>query len=385
SEVDRTLGGGFVPGSVTILAGDPGVGKSTLMLQLLAHLSKEYVCCYLSGEESLPQIKMRGDRLGLQHSRFFLGAQTELEQILDALAHKKPQFVVIDSIQTIFSSSIDGVAGSVTQVRHCAQLLTRYAKQNNVALLLIGHVNKEGNIAGPKVFEHLVDTVLYLESDDQGKYRLLRTFKNRFGAVGELGILCMMPDGLKPVLHPSAIFTNWQAKSVSGTTLTALWEGSRALLVEMQSLVVDSPGFQGKRVVVGFDLARLNLLLAILSRFYDWPGSRYDVFLNIVGGLKVQEPAADCAVLVAVYSSLKNWIIPKEWLIFGELGLGGELRPVQYAQERIAAALKHGYKKVLIPAGNAAGLKEYIAQGHVVLLSDLKELLSFVAEHAILT
>jgi len=383
SEVDRTLGGGFVPGSVCILAGDPGIGKSTLMLQLIDDLSCNLVCCYLSGEESLSQIRLRGERLGLNHAKFWLAAQTELEVILLHLEEKKPQFIVIDSIQTMHSQAIDGIAGSVSQVRYCAQVLTRYAKNHNAILLLIGHVNKEGGIAGPKVFEHLVDTVLYLESDDQGRYRLLRTLKNRFGPVNELGILCMMKDGLKPVLHPSALFTNWQAQPVSGTALTALWEGSRPLLVEMQALVADSPGFQGKRVVVGFDSARLNLLLAILSRLNDWPGSRYDVFLNIVGGLKVQEPSADCAVVAAIYSSLKNLIIPRKWLIIGELGLGGELRPVQYAQERIAEALKHGYERIILPSANNSGLKELVAQHKVILIADLQGLISYIQEHAL--
>jgi DNA repair protein RadA/Sms len=383
TEVDRTLGGGFVAGSVCILAGDPGIGKSTIMLQIIDDLSQKLTCCYLSGEESLSQIKLRGERLGLVNPKFWLAAQTELEVILALLESKKPQFIVIDSIQTLHSQSIDGISGSVSQVRYCAQMLTRYAKAHNMTLLLIGHVNKEGSIAGPKVFEHIVDTVLYLESDDQGRYRLLRTLKNRFGPVNELGILCMTKNGLKAVTHPSALFTNWQATPVSGTALTALWEGSRPLLVEMQALVVDSPGYQGKRVVVGFDSARLNLLLAILSRINDWPGSHCDVFLNIVGGLRVQEPSADCAVIAAIYSSLKNLIIPRKWLIIGELGLGGELRPVQYAQERINEALKHGYEKILLPSANNAGLKDLIAAQKIILLANLGELITYIKEQAI--
>ncbi|NBV28622.1 DNA repair protein RadA [bacterium] len=372
SELDRSLGGGFVPGALCILSGDPGVGKSTLTLQVLSSLSSTKKCLYVSGEESLSQIKLRGERLKIYQAPFLLAAQTELESVLTILQQHKPDFIVIDSIQTLHSQHVDQMSGSVNQIRYCAHTLTRYAKQHNATVLIIGHVNKEGVLAGPKVFEHMVDTVLHIESDDQGRYRLLRTLKNRFGAVNELGILCMTKEGLKPVVHPSALFTNWHADPTSGTVVTALWEGSRVLLIEIQALVVDSPQYQARRLVVGFDVSRLNLLLAVLSRLKDWPGSRFDVFLNVVGGLKIQETAADCALLAAVYASLKNIIIPRDVIIFGEIGLGGELRPVQYALERVKEALKHGYKKIFLPKANSAGLA---GQSEVVFLANVSELL----------
>jgi DNA repair protein RadA/Sms len=372
TELDRALGGGFVPGALCILSGDPGVGKSTLTLQVLSAISSTKTCLYVSGEESLSQIKLRGERLGIYEASFLLAAQTELEGVLKILQQHQPDFIVIDSIQTLHSQHIEQMAGSVNQIRYCAHALTRYAKQHHATVLIIGHVNKEGVLAGPKVFEHMVDTVLHIESDDQGKYRLLRTLKNRFGAVNELGILCMTKEGLKPVLHPSALFTNWQAAPTSGTVVTALWEGSRVLLIEIQALVVDSPQYQARRLVVGFDVSRLNLLLAVLSRLKDWPGSRFDVFLNVVGGLKIQDTAADCALLAAVYSSLKNIIIPKDVVIFGEIGLGGELRPVQCAIERVKEALKHGYKKIFLPKANSTGLTQ---QPEVIFLAHVSELL----------
>ncbi len=380
-ELDRVLGGGFVPGSVCILSGDPGIGKSTLMLQIVDAISASLKTCYLSGEESLSQIRLRGDRLGIK-GLFSLGSETQIDSILQLLQNYQPKFFVIDSIQTLYSEKIDSAPGSLNQVRFCAQLLTRYAKSNQATLLLIGHVNKEGALAGPKVFEHLVDTVLSLESDEQGRYRLLRTLKNRFGTVNELGILAMTKDGLKAVSQPSALFRSWHTTAVSGTTLTVLWEGSRPLIVEIQALVADAPGFQGRRVVVGFELSRLNLLLAIVSRIDDWPLHRYDVFVNIVSGLKVSEPSADCAVLAAVYSSFKNLAIPQEWLILGEVGLGGELRPIQYVQERISEAIKHGYKKIFIPKGNQSGLKELIAHNTVLLFGCLKDLFVYIKDHA---
>lgn len=380
-EFDRVLGGGFVPGSVCILSGDPGVGKSTLMLQILASLGDDYKALYLSGEESLSQIRLRGERLGMNAARFHLATATHLETILKLLKEHRPKFLVIDSIQTVESEQLDALAGSVSQIRYCAQMITKYAKQHHATVLMIGHVNKDGAIAGPKIFEHLVDTVLYLESDDQGRYRLLRTLKNRFGAINELGILCMTREGLKAVKHPSALFTSHQAQPVSGTAVTAVWEGSRVLLVEIQSLVVDSPQYQAKRLVVGFDASRLNLLLAILSRLNDWPGSRFDVFLNVVGGLKIQETAADAAVLAAVFSSFKNKILPREWVFFGEIGLGGEMRPVQYAVERVQEAVKHGYKKVFLPASNQAGLKEFKDKNLIEFFGHARELIAFIAEY----
>ena len=376
SELDRVLGGGFVPGSVIVLSGDPGVGKSTLTLQTVSFLSTLKSCLYVSGEESLSQIKLRGERLKITEANFSLLTQTSLEKLMHALENFRPDFIIIDSIQTLASELIDHAPGSITQIRQCAHRLTQYSKQHHCTTLLIGHVNKEGALAGPKVFEHMVDTVMHLESDDEGRYRLLRAAKNRFGPVNELGILSMQPTGLKPVTHPSALFTSSQSGESFGSVLCALWEGSRCLLVEIQSLVVDSPGFQARRLVVGYDVSRLNMLLAVLSRVNDLQVARLDVYLNIVGGLKVHETAADLALLAALYSSFKKIPLSKETLFFGEIGLSGEIRPVQYAQQRVQAAKKHGIKKIFLPYNNKAGLKDDPA---CVFVKNIQEFIDYIA------
>lgn len=370
SELDRVLGGGFVPGSVIVLSGDPGVGKSTLTLQTTASLASTRKSLYVSGEESLSQIKLRGQRLAIEDSSFSLLSQTSLEQLLEKLKTFKPEFLIIDSIQTLCSDLVDQAPGSVTQIRISAHKLTQFAKKNLCTIVLIGHVNKEGALAGPKVFEHIVDTVMHLESDDQGRYRLLRATKNRFGPVNELGILSMQPTGLKPVKHPSALFTSSHLQDLPGACLCALWEGSRSLLVEIQALVVDSPGQQARRLVVGFDTARLNMLLAVLSRLNDLQIGRLDVYLNIVGGLKIQETAADLALLAALYSSYKQVSVDRKTAFFGEVGLSGEVRPIQYAQQRVQAAKKHGIEKIYLPYYNRTGLTQ---EKGCVFVKDLSE------------
>ena len=327
-------------------------------------------------EESLSQIKMRGQRLKVSDANFSLLAQTSLEKLIAELEKFKPQFMIIDSIQTVCSEHIDQAPGSVTQIRIAAHRLTQFAKKHDCTIVLIGHVNKEGALAGPKVFEHIVDTVMHLETDDQGRYRLLRAIKNRFGPVNELGILSMQATGLKAVNQPSALFTSSGDESTSGSCLSAIWEGSRSLLIEIQSLVVDSPGFQARRLVVGFDVARLNMLLAVLSRINDLQVGRLDVYLNIVGGLKINETAADLALLAAIYSSYKKIHLDKNALFFGEVGLSGEVRPIQYAQQRVQAAKKHGIKKIYLPYNNSAGLKD---DNSCVFIRNVKDFLEQIS------
>lgn len=376
SELDRVLGAGFVPGSIVVLSGDPGVGKSTLTLQTTAYLSDSRKALYVSGEESLSQIKLRGQRLKIDSASFSLIAETSLEKLLLELEKFQPQFMIIDSIQTLCSDHIDQAPGSVTQIRICAHRLTQFAKKNLCTIVLIGHVNKEGALAGPKVFEHIVDTVMHLETDDQGRYRLLRAAKNRFGPVNELGILSMQPTGLKAVSQPSALFTSSHHGNTSGTCLCAIWEGSRSLLIEIQSLVVDSPGAQARRLVVGFDVARLNMLLAVLSRLNDLQVGRLDVYLNVVGGLKINETAADLALMAAIYSSYKKTNIDKDTIFFGEIGLSGEVRPIQYAQQRVQAAKKHGIKKIYLPYNNKAGLSD---DKSCIFIQNIKQFIDYIS------
>ena len=375
-ELDRVLGGGFVPGSVVVLSGDPGVGKSTLTLQTASFISKTRKSLYVSGEESLSQIKLRGQRLRIDKADFSLVAQTSLEKLLSSLDQYRPQFIIIDSIQTLCSDHVDQAPGSITQIRISAHKLTQFAKKNLCTIILVGHVNKEGALAGPKVFEHIVDTVMHLETDDQGRYRLLRAAKNRFGPVNELGILSMQSTGLKAVTQPSALFTSSNSSDMPGTCLSAIWEGSRSLLIEIQSLVVDSPGHQARRLVVGFDVARLNMILAVLSRFNDLQVGRLDVYLNVVGGLKIHETAGDLALLAAIYSSYKKVNLDKDTLFFGEIGLSGEVRPIQYAQQRVQAAKKHGIKKIYLPYHNKAGLTQDSA---CVFIQNIKEFIDYIS------
>ncbi|MDO4904938.1 MAG: DNA repair protein RadA [Lautropia sp.] len=352
-EFDRVLGGGMVPGSVVLIGGDPGIGKSTLLLQALANMSADLPVLYVSGEESLAQVALRGSRLGVDGSRLPMLAEISISRILDAVARTKPSVLVVDSIQTVMSDDLQSAPGSVSQVRDCAAQLTRLAKQQDIAVVMIGHVTKEGALAGPRVLEHMVDTVLYFEGDNHSTFRLIRAIKNRFGAVNELGVFGMTDRGLKTVSNPSALFLSQHAESVAGSCVLITQEGSRPLLVEIQALVDQSHGGQPRRLCIGLDPMRLNLLVAVLNRHAGIQVHDQDVFLNAVGGVRITEPAADMAVVLAVLSSLKNRPLPRGLAVFGELGLAGEVRPSPRGQERLREALKLGFDRVICPKANA--------------------------------
>jgi DNA repair protein RadA/Sms len=351
-EFDRVLGGGLVAGAAILLGGDPGIGKSTLLLQILAKLAGQHQVLYVTGEESLQQVSLRAHRLQLQQTDMLLLAETCVETILSHAIKQKPNVLVIDSIQTSYSEQTSSAPGSVSQVRESAARLVHYAKQTNTVLILVGHVTKEGNLAGPRVLEHMVDTVLYFENRQDSRFRIIRAVKNRFGAVNELGVFVMTEMGLREVNNPSAIFLSQYQSKVSGSTVLVTWEGSRPLLVEMQALVDESHLGNPRRVTVGFDQNRLAMLLAVLHRHGGVATYNQDVFVNVVGGMKITETASDLALVMAVLSSLRNQVFPQDWVIFGEVGLAGEIRPVPYGQERLKEAAKLGFKQALMPTGN---------------------------------
>ncbi len=352
-EFDRVLGGGLVAGSVVLIGGDPGVGKSTLLLQALIRMEVDRPVLYVTGEESASQVALRARRLGLTDASTPLLTETELELILDAVQTRRPAVVVIDSIQTMYSLALDSAPGSVTQVRECAARLTRMAKSTGVAIVMIGHVTKEGTLAGPRVLEHIVDTVLYFEGDAQSSHRLVRAFKNRFGAVNELGVFAMTDRGLRGVANPSALFLSQQDRQVAGSCVLVTQEGTRPLLVEIQALVDSANLPNPRRLTVGLDASRLAMLLAVLSRHAGIVCSDQDVFVNAVGGVRVTEPAADLAIVLAVVSSLRNRALPRGMAVFGELGLAGEVRPAPRGQERLREAAKLGFGHALVPKANA--------------------------------
>lgn len=352
TELDRVLGGGLVAGSVVLLGGDPGIGKSTLLLQTLGHLAKERDVLYISGEESLAQIAARADRMKIVSDHLFCVAETQMDRLLQQADKTKPGCIVVDSIQTMCHPDINSMPGSVSQVRECAMHWVRYAKASGSVLFLIGHVTKEGAIAGPRVLEHMVDTVLYFEGSDDLRFRMVRSVKNRFGQVNEVGMFAMMDEGLRDLKHPSAIFLSKGSGVASGGIVTALWEGSRPILVEIQALVDQCFGETPKRLAVGFDGQRLLMLLAVLSRFGKVSLHQKDIFMNAVGGMRVSETSADLAMIMAMMHSLNNTKLSEHWLVLGEVGLGGEVRPVPHGQERLQEALKHGIKQVLLPKGN---------------------------------
>lgn len=353
SELDRVLGGGLVAGSAILIGGDPGIGKSTVLLQTLANLSGQSQALYVTGEESLQQIKLRADRLGIPDFNLNLLAETSVERILSVAAKEKPQILVVDSIQTMYTDLLQSAPGSVGQVRESAAQLVRYAKQTGTALFLVGHVTKEGTLAGPRVLEHMVDTVLYFEGEQDSRFRVIRAVKNRFGAVNELGVFAMTDRGLKEVSNPSAIFLSRYSEPVAGSVVMVTWEGSRPMLIEVQALVDESHLANPRRVTVGLEQNRLALALAVLHRHCGVVTYNQDVFVNIVGGVRVSETAADLAMLLAVVSSLKNRPLPNDLIVFGEVGLAGEIRPVQSGQERLKEAVKHGFKRAIVPFGNA--------------------------------
>ncbi|MGH8849612.1 MAG: DNA repair protein RadA [Casimicrobiaceae bacterium] len=354
-EFDRVLGGGLVSGGVVLLGGDPGIGKSTLLLQAMAAVGTSGRlgrALYVTGEESVEQVALRAQRLGLVNAAVELLAEVQLQAIVGAIRTLKPGVVVIDSIQTVYTELLESAPGSVAQVRECAAQLTRLAKQNAITIILVGHVTKEGAIAGPRVLEHIVDTVLYFEGDTHSSFRLVRAIKNRFGAANELGVFAMTERGLKGVANPSALFLSQHADPVAGSCVLATIEGSRPLLVEVQALIDPVQGGLARRLAVGLDPQRLALLLAVLHRHGGVETGLFDVFVNAVGGVRIGEPAADLAVLMAIYSSFKNKPLGNKSLVFGEVGLAGEIRPVQRGQERLREAAKLGFARAVIPAAN---------------------------------
>ena len=351
-ELDRVLGGGIVPGSAILIGGHPGAGKSTLLLQVMCGLAKNMTALYVTGEESLQQVAMRANRLNLPTDKLNMLSETSVEQICNLADQLKPQIIVVDSIQVMHLSDIQSSPGSVAQVRECASFLTRYAKTRQVAIIMVGHVTKDGTLAGPKVLEHAIDCSLLLEGEADSRFRTLRSHKNRFGAVNELGVFGMTEQGLREVKNPSAIFLSRGDEQMPGRSVMVLWEGTRPLLVEIQALVDHSMLANPRRVAVGLEQNRLALLLAVLHRHGGLQMSDQDVFVNVVGGVKVGETGADLALLLALISSFRNRPLPQDLVVFGEVGLAGEIRPVTSGQERISEAAKHGFKRAIVPFAN---------------------------------
>ncbi len=374
-ELDRVLGGGLVQGSVVLMGGNPGIGKSTLLTQTLATLGENMNALYVTGEESLQQVTLRARRLNLGDDKFKLLTETCVERILQLAKQAKPQVMVVDSIQTIYTELLQSAPGAVAQVRESAAQLVRYAKQTNTALFLVGHVTKEGTLAGPRVLEHMVDTVLYFEGDSGERYRMIRAIKNRFGAVNELGLFAMTEQGLKAVSNPSAIFLSRHEEPVAGSVITVTREGNRPLLVEVQALVDASHLANPRRVTLGLDQNRLSMLLAVLHRHGGIAMYDQDVFINIVGGVRVTETAADTGMLLSILSSFRDKPLPHKLFTFGEIGLAGEIRPVPNGQERIKEAAKHGFTHAVIPRGNMPKEKDIPEGMEIVAVSRVSELL----------
>lgn len=352
-ELDRVLGGGLVTGSVVLIGGDPGIGKSTLLLQGMGRIAAERKTLYVTGEESIHQVSLRAARLGMQDSNLDLMAETCVERILSEAQQSRPEVLVVDSIQTVYTEALNSAPGAVGQVRESAAQLVRFAKQTGTALFLVGHVTKEGALAGPRVLEHMVDTVLYFEGDSGSRFRVIRAMKNRFGAVNELGVFAMTEQGLKEVANPSAIFLSRHDEPVSGAVIMVTREGSRPLLVEVQALVDESHSPNPKRVTLGLESNRLAMLLAVMHRHGGLAMYDQDVFVNVVGGVRVSETGADLAVLLAVLSSFRDQPMSEGLVVFGEVGLAGEIRPVQHGEERLREAAKHGFTRAIVPKANA--------------------------------
>ena len=378
AEFDRVLGGGLVPGGVVLIGGDPGIGKSTLLLQALAHLSAAWPVLYVSGEESPQQVALRAKRLALDARTVKLLAEIQLEKIQAAIGLHKPRVAVIDSIQTVYSDALTSAPGSVAQVRECAAQLTRVAKQSGVTIILVGHVTKEGALAGPRVLEHMVDTVLYFEGDTHSSFRLVRAVKNRFGAVNELGVFAMTEKGLREVANPSALFLSRHGAQVPGTCVMVTQEGTRPLLVEVQALLDEAHAPNPRRLTVGLEQNRLAMLLAVLHRHAGIACFDQDVFVNAVGGVRITEPAADLAVLLAIVSSLRNKPLAEKLVVFGEVGLAGEVRPVQRGQERLREAAKLGFARAVVPKANRP--KGTIAGMEVIAVDRLEQAVEFCRE-----
>lgn len=349
SELDRVLGGGLVKGSLVLIGGDPGIGKSTLLLQICGFMGHDHTILYVSGEESERQIKLRAERLGVASENLFLASNNNCESIIKAVCENKPEIVIIDSIQTITSSSLTSTAGSIVQVRECTGAFMRMAKSEEIPVFIVSHVNKDGGIAGPKIMEHIVDTVLYFEGEKQLAYRILRAIKNRFGSTNEIGVFRMDDDGLSEVENPSEMMLSGRLKNVSGSAVVCAMEGTRPILAEVQALVTKSSFSAPRRVATGFDYNRLYMILAVLEKRSGFAFGGLDVYVNIVGGLKIDEPAADLAVAMALWSGLCDKAIPEDLLVFGEVGLGGEIRSVSRVRERVKEGARLGFTKCVIP------------------------------------
>ena len=376
-EMDRVLGGGLVPGSAILIGGNPGAGKSTLLLQIMCLLANSgKPALYVTGEESLQQVGMRAKRLNLPEKNLKMMAETNVEQICKAAQEHQPQLLVVDSIQVMHSGDVASAPGSVSQVRECAAYLIQYAKQTNTVLFLVGHVTKDGNLAGPKVLEHMIDCFIMLEGGNDSKYRILRGQKNRFGAVNELGVFAMTKTGLKEIKNPSAIFLARTEEDTPGSIVMALWEGTRPLLVEIQALVDGSQLGNPRRVAVGLEQNRLAMLLAVLHRHGGLYMADQDVYVNVVGGVKVTETSADLALLLAIVSSFQDKFLPKDLVVFGEVGLAGEIRPVSGGQERLQEAAKHGFTRAIVPKANAP--KKKISGIEVIGVSKIAQALEAI-------
>ncbi|HED15630.1 MAG TPA: DNA repair protein RadA [Gammaproteobacteria bacterium] len=371
-ELDRVLGGGLVPGSVTLIGGDPGIGKSTLLTQTLAALSQRLPTLYVSGEESRRQVGLRARRLNLPVDKLKLLTETGVERMIKVAQQEMPRVMAVDSIQTVYTGILQSAPGSVAQVRESAAQLVRFAKQTNTAMFLIGHVTKDGTLAGPRVLEHMVDTVLYFEGDPGSRYRIIRAIKNRFGAVNELGVFAMTDKGLREVTNPSAIFLSRHEKPVPGSIIMVTREGSRPMLVEVQALVDESHLNNPRRVTLGHEQNRLAMLLAVLHRHAGVAMYDHDVFVNVVGGVRVSETAADLPVLRAILSSYRDRALPEDMVAFGEVGLAGEIRPVPNGEERLNEAAKHGFKRAIVPRGNSPA-KGRIGDMKVIAVQRLDE------------
>jgi DNA repair protein RadA/Sms len=379
AEFDRVLGGGLVAGSVVMLGGDPGIGKTTLLLQALAVLAKnELYVLYVTGEESLDQIALRASQIKLASSNMYLLAETHVEKIIDKAVEKAPTVMVIDSIQTVYTSDVSAAPGCVSQVRESAMRLVQYAKKTGTIIFLVGHVTKEGALAGPRVLEHIVDTVLYFEGDKNSKLRMIRSIKNRFGAASELGVFAMTDSGLKAVSNPSAIFLTKQKQIVAGCVVMIVWEGTRPLLLELQALLDDSSSASSgaRRLTLGVDSNRVSMMLALIHRYLGMNIHSQDIFINVVGGIKVVETSVDLALVAAIISSYKDRPIAHDTVVFGELGLGGEVRPVPFGQVRIIEAVKHGFKKIIVPAANMP--KTTMPNIEIIAVNNIKELLAHI-------
>jgi DNA repair protein RadA/Sms len=375
-EFDRVLGGGLVPGSAVLIGGNPGAGKSTILLQTMCKLSQQMPALYVTGEESMQQVAMRANRLGLPTDKLQMLSETNVESICEIAKQLQPKIIVIDSIQVMFQPEIESAPGSVSQVRESASYLTRYAKQTGTVMLFVGHVTKDGSLAGPKVLEHMIDCSVMLDSSGDSRFRTMRATKNRFGAVNELGVFAMLDSGLREVTNPSSIFLSRSGGAQSGSVVSVIWEGTRPMLIEIQALVDESHAGNPRRVAVGADQNRLNMLLAVLNKHGGIFTGDQDVFVNVVGGMRVQETGIDLAILMSIISSLRNKVISEDLLAFGEIGLSGEIRPVPNGQERIREAAKLGFKRALVPEGNTP--KKKIAGIEVIAVTTLQQALQYI-------